>query len=114
MRISDWSSDVCSSDLLAIDHQRLFQDGADLLARVERAVGVLEDDLHRLAQLAAGFALGLGHGDVVEQQAAGGRRLDQRNEADTEGTRLHSSHYCADRMPPSVGQNKTQHSAKQK
>src|SRR3546814_5306181 len=25
MRISDWSSDVCSSDLLAADHQRMFR-----------------------------------------------------------------------------------------
>src|SRR3546814_9685640 len=24
MRISDWSSDVCSSDLFALDHQQLF------------------------------------------------------------------------------------------
>src|SRR3546814_2728366 len=40
MRISDWSSDVCSSDLLAVRRQRVPVD-------VEREVG----DLHRLAAI---------------------------------------------------------------
>ena len=35
---------------LGVDGERLFQDRADLLARIEGAVGVLEDELHRAAQ----------------------------------------------------------------
>ena len=35
---------------VCVDDQRLLQDRADLLARIERAVGVLEDDLHGAAQ----------------------------------------------------------------
>ena len=35
--------------VLAVDHQRLLQDRADLLARVKRAVGVLKHDLNMLA-----------------------------------------------------------------
>src|SRR3546814_57294 len=117
MRISDWSSDVCSSDLgehvrialvvlrpqadsrhhgfrrltplgrrhLAIDDQRLLQDGADLLTRVQRAVGILKHDLHRLTQLALRLALGLGHVDAVEHQGAGRRPFDQRHHAGERG-----------------------------
>src|SRR3546814_10215929 len=83
MRISDWSSDVCSSDL--IDDQRLLQDGADLLTRVQRAVGILKHDLHRLTQLALRLALGLGHVDAVEHQGAGRRPFDQRHHAGERG-----------------------------
>ena len=34
-----------------VDEQRLSAARADLLARIERAVGVLEDDLHLAAEL---------------------------------------------------------------
>ena len=37
---------------VGVDRERRLQDRADLLARIERAVGVLEHHLHRLAQLA--------------------------------------------------------------
>ena len=33
-----------------VEQQRLGQHVADLLARIERAIGVLEDDLHLAAQ----------------------------------------------------------------
>ena len=36
---------------VGVDHQRLAEHVADLLARIERAVGVLEDDLHLAAHL---------------------------------------------------------------
>src|SRR3546814_16611807 len=60
MRISDWSSDVCSSDLLAqhllyaavgmveaVDRQRLHEDAVDGVARMQRPVRVLEHHLHQ-------------------------------------------------------------------
>src|SRR3546814_18719311 len=34
MRISDWSSDVCSSDLLDVEHRRAQRLGGDLPTRV--------------------------------------------------------------------------------
>jgi hypothetical protein len=34
---------------LGVEQQRLGQDVADLLARIQRPIGVLEDDLHLLA-----------------------------------------------------------------
>src|SRR3546814_14807447 len=49
MRISDWSSDVCSSDLLAVLHQHAVQKGGDVGGTFERAVGgemrAFEDDV---------------------------------------------------------------------
>src|SRR3546814_11825943 len=79
MRISDWSSDVCSSDLVAVGElgaqadtrqkladappallpgthamhaQRLLHQRADRHARVQRREGVLEDELQVAAQAA--------------------------------------------------------------
>ena len=61
--------------------QRLGQHVADLLARVERAIGVLEDDLH----LAAQFRRDAVWRDVdllaVDEQLARGRRVDQGEDA---------------------------------
>ncbi len=62
---------------LRVDHQRLFQNGADPLARVERAIGVLEHDLHGAAQRRAvgGRAL---HG-VAHRRAQARRRSAARS-----------------------------------
>src|SRR3546814_12208209 len=80
MRISDWSSDVCSSDLLAqhllyaavgmveaVDRQRLHEDAVDGVARMQRPVRVLEHHLHQLVEgLVAPRALPLpGDGDAA-------------------------------------------------
>src|SRR3546814_19702693 len=45
MRIIDWSSDVCSSDLLQADHELPLRDGGDLavVGRPEAAVRHLHD-----------------------------------------------------------------------
>src|SRR3546814_5855171 len=68
MRISDWSSDVCSSDLLAADRRvRIAFQGLALdafcgqpLHQLRRAVGADDRDLQRLFDLALGPALGQG------------------------------------------------------
>ena len=48
--------------------QRLLQDRADLLARVERAIGVLEDDLHVRRSFFSAAAVGVRDVDAVDQQ----------------------------------------------
>src|SRR3546814_19581764 len=58
---------------LAIDDQRLLQDGADLLTRVQRAVGIPKHDLHTLTQLELRLARGLGHADSRSHTEAGRR-----------------------------------------
>src|SRR3546814_8199104 len=108
MRISDWSSDVCSSDLadaaiILVDHEQLFDP-----ALVEQTARILLRDsrLHR-RQIVAGhqFRDGLAHlfgkadvavGEDAHQLArqAGGAFLKDRK-----STRLNSSHSCASRMP---------------
>src|SRR3546814_8320951 len=85
MRISDWSSDVCSSDLQA-RHARI--PGAVILAVLRanarrRAIGAAKHD--RAAHLAARHIVGLGRriDDVID-------RL--HGEVDRKSTRLNSSH----------------------
>src|SRR3546814_7708868 len=110
MRISDWSSDVCSSDLVAavgieadflqrgddhrlalvpgaaqvMDLQALGNDLADREARAERAIGILEDDLHGAAQRPQVLVAEALDGLAVEADGALGR--------DRKSTRLNSSH----------------------
>src|SRR3546814_2681480 len=98
MRISDWSSDVCSSDLHAPD--------AIGLARIDAAaaIGDAADDRHAVAELVAfdryrrlgDIALrpaGIGRARTVER-IAGLRRHDELGEIgeDRKSTRLNSSH----------------------
>src|SRR3546814_8170373 len=122
MRISDWSSDVCSSDLigqdLALDADALdprgvgfARDRTDLLGERQRdggARGRIEPDVGWLAIRVAGKhrrndALVVHrHPDRVP---IGALRLRVRNEdglEDRKSTRLNSSHYCASRMPSSA------------
>src|SRR3546814_20345100 len=86
MRISDWSSDVCSSDLVergVVDHKfRAIDEGEELVGdRGElRLVG---EELQGQAGdfLRAGLELALGM-DVLVVRAAGGPALDQLHAAD--------------------------------
>src|SRR3546814_5138359 len=117
MRISDWSSDVCSSDLgvvgqLAADQladQRIALDGVDELPAVAKVghitAGVREDDLvellvdFRLAdQAGEGRAAGAGRQHV--QALARGQRVEPPRDRKTK--RLNSGHQCATRMPYSA------------
>src|SRR3546814_6385741 len=96
MRISDWSSDVCSSDLHAGHH---------------RGDGHVRGGDARTAEAVEGDAAG---GDVVAgvegghapEVAALGADLHARAPhhvvEDRKSTRLNSSHYCATRMTSSA------------
>ncbi|MCY1522640.1 hypothetical protein D9M68_575020 [compost metagenome] len=64
-----------------VDQQRFGQLVADLLPRVERGVGVLEDHLHVAAQLLAGVVAGALHFVAGDLQRAGGGLLDQGQRA---------------------------------
>ena len=65
----------------AMDRQRLPDDVADRHARVERRVGVLEDDLHLFAQLADFLARELLHVAAFEENLAFGRRQKAQHDA---------------------------------
>src|SRR3546814_7357380 len=121
MRISDWSSDVCSSDLLswsqATPSAHVTEDA------YERIVGQILEDLAALQDI-DGLFLDL-HGAMVAEHLDDGegemlRRVrevvgpdlpvavsldlhanvtPEARVEDRKSTRLNSSHYCATRMP---------------
>src|SRR3546814_7361331 len=99
MRISDWSSDVCSSDLLAglapVHHGLATALGleATLAWSVEAEDGAFVVAA-RACGLASAAALPAWYGDLMTRCGVE-RRLDRKS------TRLNSSHYCASRMPSS-------------
>src|SRR3546814_6724159 len=115
MRISDWSSDVCSSDLggfpYVVEGETVVEqadEGAD------RAGGVI---VLRLRQQQRRAPLEIAQIDVVAEGRADdfapriddqhhlrlgivpGRIRPPADRRDRKGTRLNSSHYCASRMP---------------
>src|SRR3546814_18453477 len=81
MRISDWSSDVCSSDLLGVGEQRgeQFDGGVQALAQraatedVERLVGEIDRglDVHAQRQQFGGDGIDAAR-ELAVQRAAGG------------------------------------------
>src|SRR3546814_3481087 len=100
MRISDWSSDVCSSDLVDVDRALAARDFEGALHLFDRAVyGIGDQFLMPVATGAAMIDLG---NDVAEAVIA--VRIDRRHRADAAGrrpgagtgdrksTRLNSSH----------------------
>src|SRR3546814_4022989 len=108
MRISDWSSDVCSSDLAALE----VEIGLSIVP-VAPPAGAHEDriaasdrdacDARRLLQVgsrdlvARRPGVGADMAGHVEQDAAAEDRWQDRK-----STRLNSSHSCATRMPSSA------------
>src|SRR3546814_3320182 len=94
MRISDWSSDVCSSDLAALAsdrcarsfrlHPRLSRPDADAAADL-----CLQPDLPRLPRQ---LPLWLAHRALSRRAARLGRAADARLFRDRKSTRLNSSH----------------------
>src|SRR3546814_3279488 len=98
MRISDWSSDVCSSDLdIDVDPGAVPFDaefiGVDLLAR-ELQVARFGPRVARRVRRPR------------ECRDAGGILCIGPRGRDRKRTRLHSSHYCAPRMPSSARKKK--------
>src|SRR3546814_4255098 len=110
MRISDWSSDVCSSDLIVGD-QRDEKRQQPIAERLDRGApaaaprgyeGRAEPDRARLEPdtfvVPGKAAFGCGGQRAIERRraAAGGGNQDRKSR------RLNSSHYCAARLPPSA------------
>src|SRR3546814_1915339 len=105
MRIRDWSSDVCSSDLDAVD-RGLVDDGADRNRRVHRVADLeLADDRSEprdeividvgVDELAGGQRAALtGQAADGPEDRAFGRRLQVAvgKDEDRKSTRLNSSH----------------------
>src|SRR3546814_1768168 len=116
MRISDWSSDVCSSDLLDILRDRHPAKNRGFLRQIAKAkdraaihrqrgdVGAVEHD-------APGVGLYQPHDRIeagrlalaVRSQEPDSLTLaDRERYVDPKRTRLNSSHSCASRMPSSA------------
>src|SRR3546814_2525407 len=119
MRISDWSSDVCSSDLFGRGLARQHVDGNLLADAIDRAIGEAadrgavggdvgrdEEDLVLLDPIvsSAGEHRARRGATGVECEAvvADHRHAARGGEVDRKSTRLTSSHYCAARMPSSA------------
>src|SRR3546814_3718607 len=118
MRISDWSSDVCSSDLEAkrLERGEAIDSGPNVPRPEVTSTCQTYIDLHRHAAVRAALT---GHPKVALRlmvaHAITGSYLWRvkpepqtcRNEAarerDRKSTRLNSSHQCATRMPSSAG-----------
>src|SRR3546814_10495261 len=108
MRISDWSSDVCSSDLVALTQRTVFvheelghDEQRDALDAIGRVGGLREhqvDDIVGQVMLARRDE-DLGAGD---RMAAVAVRHRAGTDQDRKSTRLNSSHYCASRMTSSA------------
>src|SRR3546814_6737282 len=113
MRISDWSSDVCSSDLLSLKDVAATAEWTERLGGISLAPGHVRVPFGARVETLAGFAeggwwvqdlaaslparvLGARAGDRVLDLCAapGGKTIDRKSK------RLNSSPSCAYRMPP--------------
>src|SRR3546814_4575431 len=132
MRISDWSSDVCSSDLVNTDPDYPLVPPVGRSGRREtsrQAYGVdavnefdpIFEDVYDFCEVqgididtlthesgAAQMEMNFNHGDplLLADQAflfkRTVREAAMRRQVDRKSTRLKSSHYCASRMPSSA------------
>src|SRR3546814_8814959 len=120
MRISDWSSDVCSSDLdlahlaggdiLLASRQGSLRLGKDSLLDASAGGAIMEDG--KTAGAAGGdVALlvdGTFHRKEMNELVLGGDiRYYGSEGTDRKSTRLNSRHYCAHRMPSFARKKKT-------
>src|SRR3546814_1532158 len=109
MRISDWSSDVCSSDLMTgVDEAHLV---AVFRVRCELAVGYLQTGRQPWRDHLCTGAIAPQHATVavVVVDGAGAvfglhhqHEVGQAFGADRKSTRLNSSYSCASSMPSSA------------
>src|SRR3546814_6538290 len=125
MRISDWSSDVCSSDLQQVLHLgEVLTEGHHLLARctqfgngrgdlADRGVAGEAHAVHA-QQHAFDAVVGARLVERAQQVAqlhfmhAGAAERAERAHADRKSTRLNSSHSCDTRKPYSACKKKPQ------
>src|SRR3546814_5250279 len=113
MRISDWSSDVCSSDLglaLGAGLGRTAVQAAEDFAQVglgadRAAFAVVDPGDGVLADVGGGGGDAIGAAVVVRLVVLaqrGGDAVALRRRLDRQSTRLNSSHQCSTRMPSSA------------
>src|SRR3546814_3604565 len=102
MRISDWSSDVCSSDLRVmaeIENQgeinregildrleNMYEKSRDISYETDEPIGALQDYHERIAELLKSFATG------ITKIIIAGNAPDLWDGVDRKSTRLNSSH----------------------
>src|SRR3546814_10608239 len=105
MRISDWSSDVCSSDLPRTIFRRALELNAAAIILIHNHPSgdarPSEEDIavtRKLDQI--GRALDVEIFDHIVVTSASTHHIANRE--DRKSTRLNSSHYCAPRMPSSA------------
>src|SRR3546814_1764492 len=106
MRISDWSSDVCSSDLPAYMGIGPVPATANALRRAGLTVADLDviEANEAFAAQACAVSRELGFDPAKVNPNGSGISLGHPIGAtgDRKSTRLNSSHYCASRMPSSA------------
>src|SRR3546814_2821557 len=108
MRISDWSSDVCSSDLLYRSQQQI-------LNRLRHPMNFIDEKSGSFAGFSKhlGFCkdrlqlrhIGRDSGDRFEAEASGVREKPSDRRLDRKRTRMNYSHQCASRMPSPASKN---------
>src|SRR3546814_8741453 len=103
MRISDWSSDVCSSDLTRIDMardvaQRLAEAAPDVVFNALHGTPGEDGTVQGLLDL---MGLRYTHSGLATSVLAIDKQLT-KTLLDRKSTRLNSSHYCASRTPSSA------------
>src|SRR3546814_9181956 len=107
MRISDWSSDVCSSDLSNIDESMVSGEPLPVAKTIgDRVIGGTVNQTGGFVMRATGVGKDTLLSKIVQMVAEAQRsRAPIQRLADTvdrKSTRLHSSHSCASRLPPSA------------
>src|SRR3546814_8003440 len=115
MRISDWSSDVCSSDLPPKRGRGAAAATPDATASCIHQPAAVEPQ-HAAAARGEVFVVGHQHQGGAGIGVHREQQLDHRLAGvgvevagDRKSTRLNSSHYCAARMPSSACKKKTQY-----
>src|SRR3546814_1887835 len=100
MRISDWSSDVCSSDLFADRYFLLaiHSDSPINLSENGSTEPIPGQDSKETRSQALLGSHGIGEVKPRRQEVPGNRQV----RGDRKSTRLNSSHLCASRMPSSA------------
>src|SRR3546814_1624474 len=110
MRISEWSSDVCSSDLLARRDSRIAAAKQRLeseMAAFRQAMGVQSGIVENVRDDAETLKA------IVDRSQGAEGGLQAAQATDRKSTRLNSSHYCASRMPSSARTKKKELNAPQ-
>src|SRR3546814_10870681 len=109
MRISDWSLDVCSSDLVVTDYTSINEMvphgySKDLKQAGEQAINAGVDRDMQGAVYMENLAKSVTEGkdDMKKIDAAVKAILEMKYRLDRKSTRLNSSHECAYRMPSSA------------